>query len=55
MAAALVALNQVFGDCYAVDAKKGERFTFDVIAQRHGSRLDSLLRILGIFGGGSDD
>jgi hypothetical protein len=34
-------------DCYAFDAKKGERFTFDVIAQRHGSHLDSLLRILG--------
>ncbi|MBI1915356.1 MAG: pre-peptidase C-terminal domain-containing protein [Planctomycetes bacterium] len=34
-------------DCYAVDAKKGERFTFEVIAQRHGSHLDSLLRILG--------
>src|SRR5262249_23673457 len=28
-------------------AKKGERYTFDVIAQRAGSRLDSLLRILG--------
>jgi Bacterial pre-peptidase C-terminal domain len=34
-------------DCYAFDAKKGERFTFDVLAQRHGSHLDSVLRILG--------
>src|SRR6266542_2806142 len=34
-------------DCYAIDAKKGERFTFEVIAQRHGSHLDSLLRVLG--------
>ena len=34
-------------DCYAFDAHKGEQFTFDVIAQRHGSHLDSLLRILG--------
>jgi Bacterial pre-peptidase C-terminal domain len=34
-------------DCYAFEAKKGESFTFDVIAQRHGSHLDSLLRILG--------
>src|SRR6202030_1713707 len=34
-------------DCYAFEAKKGEQFTFDVIAQRHGSHLDSLLRILG--------
>src|SRR5262249_341631 len=34
-------------DCYAFDARKGERFTFDVIAQRHGSHLDSLLRVLG--------
>ncbi len=34
-------------DCYAFTAKKGERFTCDVIAQRAGSRLDSVLRILG--------
>jgi hypothetical protein len=34
-------------DCYALEARKGERFTFNVIAQRHGSHLDSLLRILG--------
>src|SRR5262249_4444302 len=34
-------------DCFAVNAKKGEKFTFEVIAQRHGSHLDSLLRILG--------
>ncbi len=34
-------------DCYAFTAKKGERLTFDVIAQRAGSQLDSVLRILG--------
>jgi hypothetical protein len=34
-------------DCFAFDAKKGQGFTFDVIAQRAGSRLDSVLRILG--------
>lgn len=34
-------------DHYAFEAKKGELFTFDVIAQRHGSQLDSVLRILG--------
>jgi hypothetical protein len=34
-------------DCYAFTAKKGEQYTFDVIAQRAGSRLDSMLRILG--------
>src|SRR5262249_42115401 len=34
-------------DCYAIDAKKGEQFTFEVIAQRSGSQLDSVLRILG--------
>src|SRR5205823_14836651 len=34
-------------DCYAIDAKKSERFTCNVIAQRHGSHLDSLLRVLG--------
>jgi hypothetical protein len=34
-------------DCFAFEAKKGESFTFDVLAQRAGSRLDSVLRILG--------
>ncbi len=34
-------------DHFAFDAKKGERFTFDLIAQRHGSQLDSVLRVLG--------
>jgi hypothetical protein len=34
-------------DCFAFDAKKGQGFTFDVIAQRAGSQLDSVLRILG--------
>lgn len=34
-------------DCYTFEAKKGDRFTLDVMAQRVGSRLDSVLRILG--------
>ncbi len=34
-------------DCFAFNAKKGEHCTFDVIAQRHGSKLDSVLRLLG--------
>ncbi|HUG90438.1 MAG TPA: hypothetical protein VML55_06375 [Planctomycetaceae bacterium] len=33
-------------DCFAFEAKKGERFTFEVLARRHGSALDSILRIL---------
>lgn len=33
-------------DCYAFDAKKGERFSFEVIARRQQSALDSHLRIL---------
>jgi hypothetical protein len=34
-------------DHYAFEAKKGERFTFDVTAQRQGSQLDAVLRVLG--------
>ncbi len=34
-------------DSFALDAKKGERFTVDPIAQRHGAPLDSLLCVLG--------
>jgi hypothetical protein len=33
-------------DCYVFEAKKGETFTFEVIARRAGSALDSHLRIL---------
>lgn len=33
-------------DCYAFQAKKGERFSFEVIAHRQQSALDSLIRIL---------
>ena len=33
-------------DCYSFVAKKGERFTFEVIARRQMSNLDSFLRIL---------
>ena len=33
-------------DCYAFQAKKGERYTFEVFARRAGSALDSQLRIL---------
>jgi hypothetical protein len=33
-------------DCYLFEAKKGEHFSFEVIARRQQSRLDSHLRIL---------
>jgi len=33
-------------DCYAFEAKKGGRFTFEVLARRWNSALDSHLRIL---------
>lgn len=33
-------------DCFTFDAKKGERYTFEVIARRAQSELDSNLRIL---------
>ena len=33
-------------DCYAIEAKKGERFSFVVVARAVGSPIDSLLRIL---------
>jgi hypothetical protein len=33
-------------DCYAFEAKAGERFTFTIVAQDHQSALDSVLRIL---------
>jgi hypothetical protein len=33
-------------DCFAFDAKKGERFELQVLARRHGSALDSILRVL---------
>ncbi len=33
-------------DCYAFEAKAGERFSFEVVAHAHQSPLDSFLRIL---------
>jgi Bacterial pre-peptidase C-terminal domain len=33
-------------DCYAFEAKAGELFTFEIVANRHQSELDSVLRIL---------
>jgi len=33
-------------DCYSFVAKKGEKFTFEVISRRQMSRLDSFIRIL---------
>jgi hypothetical protein len=33
-------------DCFTFTAKKGQRFTFEVIANRAGSELDSNLRVL---------
>jgi hypothetical protein len=32
-------------DCYAFEAKAGERFSFEVVARDHQSALDSLLRV----------
>jgi hypothetical protein len=33
-------------DYYKFSAKKGEKFTFEVKARRHGSELDSIIRVL---------
>lgn len=33
-------------DCYSFAAKKGEKFTFEIVARRQMSNLDSFLRIL---------
>jgi len=33
-------------DCYTFEAKKGEKFSIEVIARRHQSALDSIIRIL---------
>lgn len=33
-------------DCYVIEAKKGDRLNLEVVARRHGSGLDSILRIL---------
>ncbi|MCH7990661.1 MAG: PPC domain-containing protein, partial [Planctomycetes bacterium] len=33
-------------DCFRFEAKKGEKYSFEVIARRQGSALDSILRIL---------
>jgi hypothetical protein len=33
-------------DCYAFEAKKGERYSFEIVARRQQSALDSHLRIL---------
>jgi hypothetical protein len=33
-------------DCYAFEAKAGERFTFTIVAHDHQSALDSVLRVL---------
>lgn len=55
MSAATVEIPQVISgrieveadlDCYSFVAKKGEKFTFEVIARRHLSNLDSFIRIL---------
>ncbi|HIF35032.1 MAG TPA: hypothetical protein EYQ75_25925 [Planctomycetaceae bacterium] len=37
-------------DCYVFEAKKGERLSIEVLARRHGSVLDSHLRILDMSG-----
>jgi hypothetical protein len=33
-------------DCYRFEARQGERFSFEVLARRHQSALDSVLRIV---------
>jgi hypothetical protein len=33
-------------DCYAFDAKAGEKFRFEVVARRHQSALDPIIRVL---------
>ncbi|MBL8850489.1 MAG: hypothetical protein JNG89_12485 [Planctomycetaceae bacterium] len=38
-------------DCFAIDAKSGERFNVDVMARRHWSAVDSVIRILNADGG----
>lgn len=38
-------------DCYALEARQGERFTFEVVARRHQSALDPLLRVSNEQGG----
>jgi hypothetical protein len=38
-------------DCFSFDAKQGERFSFEVIARRHQSMLDPVVRILNAQGG----
>ena len=37
-------------DCFSFDAKKGERYSFEVFARRVGSSLDSQLRIIDLKG-----
>lgn len=37
-------------DHYVFDAKKGDKYSFDVLAQRAGTRLDSFLRVVGLKG-----
>jgi hypothetical protein len=38
--------SEAYVDCFSFTAKKGQRFTFEVIAERAGSELDSNLRVL---------
>jgi hypothetical protein len=33
-------------DCYVIEAKKGERYTFDVLCRRIGSPMDPIVRIV---------
>jgi hypothetical protein len=40
------ACEALASDYYAFDAKAGERVTFDMVAQRLGSKLDPMLRVL---------
>ena len=38
-------------DCFAFEAKAGDAFNFDVLARRHWSAVDSVIRVLNADGG----
>ena len=37
-------------DCYVFEAKKGDKLSFEVVARRYQSSLDSIIRILDVKG-----
>src|SRR5581483_8701364 len=38
-------------DCYQFECKKGDRFSFEVVARRNQSMLDPVMRVLNTQGG----